>query len=484
MAGKPDAISVDIEKAISGAVNWVLGLGPWARLWAPELAAAFPAGLLAFKFLHPHSTARWPGLFAYYTHPEAFTAWRQGLRLPNPIVAVVVATVCVGLVAVAARLDFGRGRTRRMARMLRWRWERSDLGRGSKLKDIRILSGAATATVVLRDGNWDALKDRLDLEKGKHLRDLRLKGWGTPNLATFTSAGISDRAVLSTIRLNYVPLPSAWDLEPWEEPMRGLEAMMGETVDGPLYIDLGNGPHTEVIGGTGSGKGIFEKMLECQCIYGRWLGITVDGGRSPEHGPLRGCPTWLVPMGDLALSLEQRLRATIDTFEIVDLIVTRRSRIIDALDLDRYEDLPDDVKAWQPPIGLVIDETTILLDKGKDGLDDLRARIASHITEYLRGGRKFGVYIVPMSDQILYSGVFSKGSAAQAENRIVLGNLDKRHVDMAAGVSSLPLITDPNLAGHYVKFGQSDSIREIRLRPNTRDSLKRAVAWSRGEEAA
>ena len=96
-------------------------------------------------------------------------------------------------------------------------------------------------------------------------------------------------------------------------------------------------------------------------------------------------------------------------------------------------------------------------------------------------GRMFGVHVLPLSDQFAYSGVFSKGAALQAEGRVVLCNLASEHVSQVTGLSSLPTVTEPNLAGHYVKYGVADSVREIRLPPNDREALKRAVAYVRGE---
>jgi hypothetical protein len=124
-----------------------------------------------------------------------------------------------------------------------------------------------------------------------------------------------------------------------------------------------------------------------------------------------------------------------------------------------------------------------LAPTGEKHLDELRKTLAVKIdTEALRNGGKFGIIVV-LADQMFYSGALSKGATQQARGRIVLGNFASEHEKQMAGFTGLPMVTEENLAGHWVIANDPTSLEEIRVYPNTRRDLEAAAAWSRGEAA-
>jgi hypothetical protein len=137
---------------------------------------------------------------------------------------------------------------------LRHRWEKSDLGRGSRLKRIKVHErGFVTCTVTMRSGNWDGLRSALDLEGGKALRELRLdKAWGEPFRFKLSDHGHRNPHRSRTLSLYYRRLPNSWKgLKPYVEPFRYPHLAIGEGYEGTVHADMRVTPHLVVVGADG-----------------------------------------------------------------------------------------------------------------------------------------------------------------------------------------------------------------------------------------
>lgn len=459
-------------------------LGPWLRLWAPELVVSGLAAWGSAWRLRPTPLASWSGV-------ENVDVWRRGLVWPPLGTILSTLTLAALMVAAVTLADVTGLRGWRRRRMLRWRWEASPLGRGSRLRRIRLGDGTASGTVSIRDGNWDGLKERLDVDKGNGLRDLNLSGrlirdrqWGSPIRAQFSAKGYRNPARSQRITLYFRPLPDAWTMPTYEQPAQGSKLMTCYTADGDHFVDLDDSPHIEIIGPSGTGKGYALRVVEGQALTAGMLVMLIDGGKSPEHAVLDGARTALRPLR-YGMSAEGKLEAAIEALEKVVALAELRDQLCELFGRSRWVDLPAAVKAWQPRVMVFVDEVTALLAPSKQKTEDnLRAEIRRLLdVEGMRNGRKFGIHVV-ICDQFAYSGVFSKAAAMQAETRIILGNLAPEHVKQATGLANLPAVPEgAKLAGHVVAFGRPDSVREMRVPPNGVDCLERAVKWVRGEAA-
>jgi hypothetical protein len=446
-------IAQDIERAVSAGLAKLEHSGPWVRWRAPYLAGITP-GLAG-----------------------AAAAGKPLAALP----------LCAAGVGAAVYSEHRWGMDRWRSARLRHRWEKSELGRGSRIKGVDVHErGFITCTVTMRTDDWDGLRSKLHPEGGKRLRDLRLDGaWGEPFRFKLSDHGHGSPTRSRTLSLYYRRLPNSWKgLKPYVEPFRYPYLAIGEGYEGTVHADMRVTPHLVVVGVTRSGKGVLLKSIECQAIRGGCIGATIDGGASPEHGPLHDCPTWRAPMSDMTLDLAGRLRAAIACVADFHTEALNRERLCQEHNVDTYQQLPEAVKRKHPVAFLLADElTTLLAPTGEKHLDELRKTLAVKIdTEALRNGGKFGIIVV-LADQMFYSGALSKGATQQARGRIILGNFASEHEKQMAGFTGLPRITEENLAGHWVVANDPTSLEEIRVYPNTRRDLEAAVKWSRGEAA-
>jgi len=447
--------------------------GEWL---ADDLVRAVAVGLVRLE--HSGPWLRWRAPYLASVAPGLAAAAAVGRPL---LAAPLCAAGMVGAAYGEKRWGMGRWRAAR----LRHRWEKSDLGRGSRLKDVVVhRRGFITCTVKMRSGNWDGLRSALDLEGGKALRELRLdRMWGEPFRFKLSDHGHRNPHRFRTLSLYYRRLPSSWTgLRPYTEPFVYPNLAIGEGYEGTVFADMRVTPHLVAVGATRSGKGVFAKCVETQAIRGGCIGVTIDGGASPEHGPLSDCPTWRAPMDDPNLDLAGQLRAAAECVADIHTEALTRKRLCAEHSVDTWQMLPASVKAKHPPVFLIADElTTLLAPTGEKHLDELRKTLAVKLdTEALRNGGKFGVMVV-LCDQMFYSGALSKGATQQARGRVILGNFASEHERQMAGFTGLPRITEPNLAGHWVVANDPTSLEEIRVYPNTRDDLAAAVAWARGE---
>jgi uncharacterized membrane protein len=358
----------------------------------------------------------------------------------------------------------------RMARRLRWKWEkaaRQDLKSVPRLRRIRVHGGVADALIITRSGNWDAIRSALDLDSGEMLAKLRLnRRMGSPFRATIIASGHRNPARTQSLRLYYVPLGLPDTFPPYEKPADGAKLFVGHTVDGPLMVDLEEAPHVQIVGDTGTGKGQEISVFEGQVLRAGWLLVVIDGGASPEYAVLDPAPTVLRPMR-IEQTKEERLQAAITAVALINAMGEARSAISEAFGVGRPADLPADVLAWLPRIGIVVDETTKLLSPSKSAknkaLNELRAELAAVLdTDVLRNGRKFRTHVLPLADQFAYSVVFSRGTQRQASHVIVLGNLGSDQVRQVTGLPELPPVPEVPRCGHYVRFG-NPRIHEKRM---------------------
>jgi len=445
-------VADDAEQLIRWASVKVEHSGPWLRWRAPYLAGVTP-GLAAAAAL-------------------------------GRVEPLVLSAAGAGAAAYSEK-RWGMDRWRRTR--LRHRWEKSaKLGRGSRLRRVTVHDrGWAECVVSRRDGNWTAMRQALHLEDGESLGDLRLdREWGEPFRFKLSDHGHRNPHRTRTLSLYYKRLPNSWTgLRPYVEPFVYPRLAIGAGYEGTVFADMRTTPHLVIVGATRSGKGVLAKSIETQAIRGGCLGVTIDGGASPEHGPLLDCPTWRAPMDDPSLDLAGQLRAATRCVADIHAEALARKALCAKEGVDTWQALPPAVKAKHPPIFLICDElTTLLAPTGEKDLDGLRKTLAVKLdTEGLRNGGKFGVMVV-LCDQMFYSGALSKGATQQARGRVVLGNFASEHEKQMAGFTGLPTVTEENCAGHWgIANDDPASWEEIRVYPNTRAELEAAVKWSRGE---
>jgi len=447
----------------------------FARWQYPELAVGVPAGLIAFSALAPDdptSTAAWPSPLAW---------------------GVAVVTVSI-LVAIVYAWERQKRRRQRRARKMRWSWECTPGTRDASLSKVKVGQGVMTADVKLQGHqlSWDQLESNLTPGSGTALRGIYIdKDWGCANKASFTTLGYRSPEKKRGIILHFLPLGDPFSLPFYEEPADGARMMVGwshamsDDDDGKLWIDLDDSPHVAVRGQSGTGKGFLIRLLTIQALRAGWLVLLLDGGLSGEHAA-GDCPTYWRPQ-QLNMKPADALQAAIDALEAVMAIVRLRNQIgaeLSARGLaksSRWCDFPDDLKAWQPRIGIVVDESSALLAKGNPELEPLRKKLRALLgQDVLRGGRKTGIHILPLADQsATLTTSLAHGDVAQAEHVIVLGNMDKTHARGATDLPSLPHLPDGivKLAGFKLVRGDPRSVRELRLPPNGEPQLRNAAEW-------
>jgi len=446
----------------------------FARWQYPELVVGVPAGLAAFAALAPDD-------------PTSAEAW------PSPLAwGVAVVTVSI-LVAIVYAWERQKRRQQRRGRKLRWSWECTPGTRDASLSKIKVGQGVMSADVKLQGHalTWDQLSSNLTANSGPALRGLYIdKDWGCANKATFHTTGYRSPQKKRGIVLHFLPLGDPFSLPFYEEAARGSKMFVGWSFaksaedDGKLWVDLDDMPHIAVRGASGTGKGFLIRLLTIQALRAGWLVLLLDGGNSGEHAA-GDCPTLWRPMRP-GMSIEQRLEAAIESLEAVMSIIATRAQIGELLvkhnvaTSSRWCDFPDDIKAWQPRIGIVVDESSSLLAKGAPELESLRKRLRALLgAEVLRGGRKSGIHILPIADQTAtLTTSLPHGDMVQAEHVIVLGNMDSTHARGATDLPSLPRLPDgiERLAGFYVKRG-NPNVRELRLPPNGEPQLRNAAEW-------
>lgn len=436
----------------------------------PELLVGLPASFAAFSVYAPPEGEPWP----------------------EPVVGVSLAAFVVLLVLAMWLIELRKWRTARRRRKMGWRWESNKPTAAASIRKVQVHQGTVTGRVNLRDADWNEMTTAFDLEGGKALRGLKLdRAWGYPNLATWHLPA-NNAAKFRDIELHYVPLGDPWSLPAWKQPAHGAKVFVGHTTKGDLWIDLDEIPHVAVRGGTGSGKGFFIRLLTCQALRAGWLVLLLDGGMSAEHAPGDVSPAYWRPM-KVGMSEAERLIAGIEALGVVIGIVQMRAQIGERLAASgdapdsRWPSFPDEIKLWQPRIGVVVDESTALLaDSGEAEVDRLRkilrARLGSGV---LRTGRKVGVHTLPLSDQTsTYSSALARGDTVQAEQIIILGNLDRGNVQAATDLKSLPRISGDmeKLSGFHLRRGNPNSVVEIRVPPNKESDLRDAALYTTGRD--
>jgi hypothetical protein len=452
-------------------------INSWMRLWLPEVVVGLWAVIWLGVILHPK-----PGIpvpVHAFTSPSDARLWLSSFVWPSGWEALQVGGFVAFVVAGVVSADFFWMANRRLARRFRWKWEkaaRRDLRSVPRLRRIRVHGGIVDARISTRSGNWDAIRAALDLDRGEMLAKLHLNRlMGSPFRAAILPYGHRNPARTQSIRLYYVPLPLPDAFPAYEKPAEKAKVFAGHSVDGPVVIDLDEKPHTQVVGDTGTGKGQFIQLFEIQALRAGWLGAVIDGAQSPEYAQLDDCPTFVRLMSS-RMTTEANIAAGLTIVSLYKAMADARSAIAEAFGVSRWHDIPPDVRAWLPPMFLIVDEITKLLSPSKDkNLNALKAELASRLdTEALRNGRKFGLFIL-LADQFAYSDVFSRGTQRQASNVIVLGNLGTDQLRQVIGRSELPSVPEVPRCGHFVRFG-NPNIREIRV-PFDAGALKRAVAY-------
>lgn len=440
----------------------------WIRWNSWQLLVGISLALIAFSAYAPDKGKPWP---------ELSIAIIYGLT----VIACIIAT---WLVELRWRKD------KRLGRKLRWKWEQTPDTAPASLKTIELNKGTAHVKVNLRKANWHKLSDALDTEDGTALRGLRLdKSWGYPNFATWQIPA-NNSAKWRWLDLHYMPLGDPWSLPPWTKPANGSKVMIGYTTKGELWIDLDEIPHIAVRGGTGTGKGFFIRLLACEALRAGWLVLVLDGGMSGEHAAGDISPSYWRPML-VDMSEQQRIQAAIDALDEVIGITQMRASAGEILAREgiiadsRWTSFPAELKRAWPRIGIIADESTALLaPTGDRQVDRLRVILRSRLgSGVLRTGRKVGVHLLPLSDQTsTYTTALARGDTVQAEHVVILGNLDKGNIQAATDLQKLPKISGgvEKLAGFYLRRGNPNSVREIRIPPNSEKDLRNAALYTTG----
>lgn len=303
----------------------------WMRLWWPQLTAGIPATVILLRFLHPRTTAPWPGLGAVVDDSPAYRAWRDSLERPAVWEIVVGLTLAAGLLMLAWWLDFKPGMARRRRRKLRYRWERTAVGRVTRLKRIKVGQGVITADCSIQKRaektNWSEIEAAFDPDNGHFLRGLDVdRAWRAPIRAAFTNAGYNNPSRTRGIKLNFLALGDPFNLPVWDQPADGTRFFFGYDEDGPVFVDLAETPHVAIRGATGGGKGVLLRTFFGQALGAHWLIALIDGGNSPEHAAGDPAATYLRPMRS-TMSKPQRYQAAISLLESLVRLSALRSQI-------------------------------------------------------------------------------------------------------------------------------------------------------------
>lgn len=226
---------------------------------------------------------------------------------------------------------------------------------------------------------------------------------------------------------------------------------VGDGMAGPQYWDVDAEPGLGVFGGTGSGKGRLARWAALQWLdprYGRRL-LLIDPQGSGEWGIFDGDPRALRLRGS-ATSPVEALQAMTDALASALRDIEQRVVVCDMNGVDRWADLPADVRVTQPRTLVLVDEVSILLAKvpAGDPTAKLRAQIGGQLAELYRGGRKGG-YSPLHVDQASYSDqlYLPPGSVGQLGRWIALGGVRTEHRLMVSGMTDWPYVRPvPGLA--------------------------------------
>lgn len=196
------------------------------------------------------------------------------------------------------------------------------------------------------------------------------------------------------IRLRTVPATAELPkLLPWrdaclQDAFPACRLVLGESLLGPVLLDLDRIPHVLLGGGTGSGKSVLLKLMLMQCLRQPHVQVTIadfKGGvdfgsawrRHPNCKLILDRETLLCYLDDVTAQLEQRKT-----------ILTQTARR-DICDYNRHAAVP------MERIVFAVDEVAEILDKTgltKEEKEQV-ARIENRLSTIARQGRAFGIHL-------------------------------------------------------------------------------------------
>ena len=220
---------------------------------------------------------------------------------------------------------------------------------------------------------------------------------------------------------------------------RGLRALVGRTVDGPLHLDLrAEGPHALVGGTTGSGKSEFLQSwilgMAVDHSPARVTFLLVDYKGGAAFGDCVDLPHCVGLVTDLAPRLVRRALASLDAE------LRRREQLLHdrgAKDLTELE-LRDD-PACPPSLVVVVDEFAALVSEVPEFVDG--------VVDIAQRGRSLGLHLVLATQRP--AGVIKDNVRANTNLRIALRMADEGDSDDVVGTTQAAFM-DPEIPGRAV----------------------------------
>lgn len=220
---------------------------------------------------------------------------------------------------------------------------------------------------------------------------------------------------------------------------------VGQGFNGPVWWKPDLQPGLGVFGGTGSGKGRTARWIALQWLdprYNRRL-VLIDPQGSGEWSSLARHP-WVTYLPYRVTDAGGSLTAIRDALLAVLADVEARNALAGVHDVDRWADLPDDVKGEHPRTLILTDEASALLAvvERDDPTRPLRQEIGTLLATIYRTVRKGG-YSPCHVDQFTYSGgsYLGEGAIGQLGRWIALGGIRPEHRQMIAGFQDWPYYT-------------------------------------------
>ena len=163
--------------------------------------------------------------------------------------------------------------------------------------------------------------------------------------------------------------------------------MLGESLLGPVTLDLNLIPHVLLGGGTGSGKSVLLKLMLMQCLKQPNVQVTIADFKGGVDFP----PVWHKKC-HMCFN-EQDLLYTLN--QLVAVLEYRKGRLAETgcKDLDAYNEATGE---GLPRLVFACDEVAEMLDRTGRSKEDkeLLAQIESRLATLARLGRAFGIHLI------------------------------------------------------------------------------------------
>lgn len=220
---------------------------------------------------------------------------------------------------------------------------------------------------------------------------------------------------------------------------RGLRAVVGHTVDGPIHLDLRTqGPHALVGGTTGSGKSEFLQSwilgMAADNSPARVTFLLVDYKGGAAFADCVELPHCVGLVTDLSPHLVRRALASLDAELRHREQLLHDKRAKDLLELERRND-PD----CPPSLVIVVDEFAALVSEVPDFVDG--------VVNIAQRGRSLGLHLVLATQRP--AGVIKDNLRANTNLRIALRMADEGDSDDVIGTTRAALF-DPDLPGRAI----------------------------------